>query len=479
VQSIELIDDMTDELAGKRVIILGLARQGKALARFAARAGAQVVVSDKRGAEVLRQDLEELSDVSFEAVLGDHPLSLLKGADLLAISGGVPDDLPLVVAAREQGIPITNDSLEFMKRVQGTVVGITGSAGKTTTTSLTGAMVRQSGRRTWVGGNIGRPLISELDQIQPNDIVIQELSSFQLQRWTLSPPIAAVLNITPNHLDRHKTMAAYTEAKSSILRYQQMTDTALLSADDEGADNLSHLVQGRLRQFSLELPVDDGAFVKQGKIWLRDTEHEWAVCDLADIPLRGRHNILNVLAAAVLADSVGVPAESMTQAIRDFQAVEHRLELVRTVDGVQFVNDSIATSPERAIAALDSFDEPLILLAGGRDKGMVWNEWSQRVVERAKAVVLFGDMRQMMAEMLAEEATSSDRSPMVVVETDMTGAVQAAAKIAQTGDVVLLSPGGTSFDAFIDFAARGESFRDEVGNLAERRSDENRSDRVG
>lgn len=461
-----IVREMSEELVGKRIVILGLARQGKALARFAAQAGANVVVSDKRDADVLRSELDELSDVPYEAVLGKHPLSLLEGADLLAVSGGVPDDLPLVVAARRQGIPITNDSLEFIKRVRGTVIGITGSAGKTTTTALTGAMVRESGRRTWVGGNIGRPLIADVDKIQSDDIVVQELSSFQLQRWTLSPPIAAVLNITPNHLDRHKTMAAYIEAKSNIVRFQKPDEMALLSADDRGADQLKPLVRGRLRQFSLEQSVKDGAFVEQGKIWLSDAEREWTVCELTDIPLRGRHNVLNVLAAAVLADTVGVTAEQMRRAIRSFKPVEHRLELVRIVNGVQYINDSIATSPERAIAALDSFEESLILLAGGRDKGMVWEDWSERVVERAKAVILFGELRHMMAELLARKSTAVQSAPAVVKVAHVSEAVKVAASLAQPGDVVLLAPGGTSYDSFVDFAARGESFRQEVGQLA-------------
>lgn len=458
---------MVDELYGKRVVILGLARQGKALARFAARSGADVVVSDMREAEALQAELDELSDIPCELVLGEHPLSLLEGADMLAISGGVPDDLPLVVAARQSRIPITNDSLEFIKRVRGIVIGITGSAGKTTTTALTGAMVRESGRPTWVGGNIGRPLIADLDKIQSTDIVVQELSSFQLQQWTMSPPIAAVLNITPNHLDRHKTMAAYFEAKSNIVRHQKPGDVALLSADDRGADRLRPLVQGQLRQFSLEMPVEDGAFVAQGKIWLRDSEREWAVCDLTEIPLRGRHNVLNVLAASVLADTVGVKAEQMRAAIRNFKPVAHRLELVGNIKGVQYINDSIATSPERAIAALDSFEEPLILLAGGRDKGMVWDDWSDRVVRRAKAVILFGDLKQMMASLLAESRSKERRTPEIIQVADLSEAVQTAAAIAQPGDVVLLAPGGTSFDAFVDFAARGEAFKRAVGQLTD------------
>ncbi len=456
---------MVDELAGKRVVILGLARQGKALARFAASVGANVVISDIRPAEVLRTEVEEISDVNCEIVLGDHPMSLLDDADILAISGGVPADLPLVLTAQGHGIPITNDSLEFMKRVQATVVGITGSAGKTTTTSLTGAMVKESGRQTWVGGNIGRPLIAELDRIQPTDVVVQELSSFQLQQWTMSPPIAAILNLTPNHLDRHKTMAAYVEAKSNILRHQKPDDIAVLSADDPVAAEQESNVRGRLRQFSLELPVKDGAFVGNGTIWLRDSNREYAVCHVDDIPLRGRHNVLNVLAAVVLANSVGVDVELIERAIREFQPVEHRLELVRTLNGVQYINDSIATSPERAIAALDSFTETLILLAGGRDKDMVWDEWAKRVHQRVKTVVLFGELGEMMARLLESDFEDDQSFADVIRVGTLAEAVQTAAQLAEPGDVVLLAPGGTSFDSFVDFAQRGEYFRRQVNTL--------------
>ena len=460
--------EMRDELSGKRVVILGLARQGKALARFAVGAGADVVVSDRRSAERLRSELEEISDLSLVTVLGEHPMSLLDDADVLAISGGVPADLPLVTTARERGITVTNDSHEFMKRVPALVVGITGSAGKTTTTALTGAMVSASGKRVWVGGNIGRPLISELGRIKSGDVVIQELSSFQLEQWTVSPPIAAILNITPNHLDRHKTMSAYTESKANILRYQLSGDVAVLSADDEGADNLSDIVSGRLRQFSLELPVEDGAFVGQGKIWLRDSEREWAVCNLEEIPLRGQHNVLNVLAATVLADTAGVATNTIARAIRDFEAVEHRLELVRILNGVQYFNDSIATSPERAIAALDSFVEPLVLLAGGRDKDMVWDEWARRVSERVRVAVLFGELADRMSELLAVQASTDLESPLVVRVTELADAVAIAAELAQSGEVVLLAPGGTSYDSYVDFAERGESFRRLVRSLPEK-----------
>lgn len=455
-----------DELTGKRLVILGLARQGKALARFAAEVGAEVIVSDLRSPAQLSVETAELADVKIEYVLGEHPMSLLEGADVLAISGSVPADSPLVMAARERGLPVTNDSLEFMKRTPADVIGITGSAGKTTTTALTGVMGQVAGRRTWVGGNIGRPLIADLHKMEPDDLVVQELSSFQLELWTQSPPVAAVLNITPNHLDRHQTMDAYAAAKANILRFQGGDGVAVLSADDPGALALRSLVNGRLRLFSLTQPVQDGAFVQDGRIWLRNG-HDTCVCSLEDIPLRGRHNILNVLAAVTLADSVGIPVEAMAHAIRTFRGVEHRLELVRTLRGVQYVNDSIATAPERALAALDSFTEPIVLLAGGRDKEMVWEPWARCVLQRVKRVILFGEL----AETLEAHLTRQPCLPGFQMLRDITRvgtmveAVAAAAETAEPGDVVLLSPGGTSYDAFTDFAERGEVFRSLVNEL--------------
>lgn len=448
-----------DTFSGKHLVILGLARQGTALARFAAEMGATVTVSDMRPAEKVQAALAELADLDIEFVLGEHPMTLLDRADYLAISGGVPADAPLVHEARRRGVVVTNDSQEFLARTPTAVIGITGSAGKTTTTALTGVIGQVAGRRTWVGGNIGRPLIADLHKMQATDMVVQELSSFQLEIWQRSPHVAAVLNITPNHLDRHKTMAAYADAKANILRHQSADDVAVLCADDPGSLALRELVNGRLRTFSHIHPVHDGAFVHDGHIWLRNGK-DVPVMPVSDIQLRGSHNVLNVLAAVTLADSVGIDPDAMAQAIRTFRGVEHRLELVATKAGVQWINDSIATAPERALAALRAFDEPLVLLAGGKDKDMVWDTWAQTVRQRVKQVVVFGELADLLTEKLDGMAN------MTRVET-LAEAVAVAEETAVSGDVVLLSPGGTSYDAYVDFAARGEEFRQLVNHLGE------------
>ncbi|MCA9945574.1 MAG: UDP-N-acetylmuramoyl-L-alanine--D-glutamate ligase [Anaerolineales bacterium] len=448
-----------DDLHGKRLLILGLARQGKALARFATEVGAVVTITDLRSPEKLQDILDELSDLDIRYVLGEHPMELIEEADIVAVSGGVPLEAPLVQAAQAKGLPVTNDSLEFSKRAPTAVIGITGSAGKTTTTALTGVMSQVAGRRTWVGGNIGQPLIAELHKMQPDDVVVQELSSFQLEIWDRSPHIATVLNITPNHLDRHKTMKAYTNAKANILRYQAADDVSILCADDPGSLALSAIVRGKLRLFSLKNEVTEGAMVKNGRILIRNGA-EKTICPIEDVQLRGRHNLLNVLAAITLADSAGIPTEAIAHAIRTFTGVEHRLELVRTRRGVQWFNDSIATAPERALAALNAFSEPIILLAGGRDKAMEWDAWAETVAQRVKSVILFGDLADMLAAKLADHQHPDFKQVNTVAE-----AVDLAAGTAVSGDIVLLSPGGTSFDAFNDFAERGKLFRQLVNEL--------------
>ena len=466
---------MNKDLTGKQIVILGFARQGMAFARFAAEHGAKVVVSDLRSQEQLQKSMDELQNLEIEYVLGNHPISLLEGTDLLVVSGGVPANLPLVKAARQQGIAISNDSQEFSERCPATIVGITGSAGKTTTTALLGEIAKASGRRTWVGGNIGRPLIADLEEMQPGDIVVQELSSFQLEIWQQSPPVAAVMNITPNHLDRHESMAEYSQAKANILRYQDETGIAVLSADDPGAMELAPLAKGRLRLFSIEREVRDGAFVRDGFVWLRSPlGQETAVIPVADIRLRGRHNLINVCAAVTLADSIGLPVSAMVQGILSFSGVPHRLELVETINGVQFVNDSIATAPERALAALASFDEPLILLAGGKDKNMVWDAWVRQVTKQVKQAILFGALADMLAERLEQENLSQGESLQITRVADLPSAVNLAMSLAESGDVVLLSPGGTSFDAYIDFDERGRHFRTLVAEIASKNSPEQR-----
>ena len=320
---------MTD-WRGKRVVVLGLARQGVALARYFVEQGAEVVISDIKRAEDLVEVRREIADLPIEYVFGGHPPALLERADLLCLSGGVPADLPLAQQAQEQGICISNDSQLFLEGCPAPVIGITGSAGKTTTTTLVGRMVaaqfKSTGRHAWVGGNIGRPLLADLGEIKPNDLVVMELSSFQLELMTSSPKFAAILNVTPNHLDRHETMETYTAAKARILVNQTANGVAVLGREDEGAWALREHVRGRLLSFGWTAPDEgDGSYISDGAIRLRLAADDVNVCPVQSVELRGEHNLLNVLAACALASVAGLSSDSMAAGIRGFLGVEHRL----------------------------------------------------------------------------------------------------------------------------------------------------------
>jgi len=484
----------SESLAGKRIVVLGLARQGMALVRFLAQAGAEVTVSDLQNKAALAGPLAELEGLPMRYVLGSHPSGLLKGADLLCLSGGVPVDIPIVEEARKRGVPLSNDAQVFLERCPAPVIGITGSAGKTTTTALTGEMCRAAGStraasaRTWVGGNIGNPLIADLDNIRPADWVVMELSSFQLEVMTMSPHIAAVLNITPNHLDRHKTMEAYIAAKRHIVAYQKPEDLALLGYDDANARSLALDTAAHLLWFSGGAEVEEGAFRTNGALTLRSGGTDRLICHTSEVRLRGRHNLLNVLAASVLAGVAGVPVEAMGQVATTFTGVEHRLELVRERNGVSWYDDSIATAPERTLAALRSFEEPIVLLAGGRDKQLPWDEFAAEALCRVRHLVTFGEAGPMIARVVEEEWRGQGNAGEYTRGTGRRGwvhpgdketrrlegitqaetleeAVEVVARLAQAGDVVLLSPGGTGFDAFRDFAERGDRFKELVRGL--------------
>ncbi len=458
---------MSDPLAGKHAIVMGFARQGQALARWLPAVGARVTVTDRRAEAAFGAALSAHRERGVNFILGDHPLALLDDADLLCVSGGVALTEPLVAEALRRGIPVTNDAQLFLERCPAPVIGITGSAGKTTTTMLVGLMCRAAGWVTHVGGNIGDVLLDALPRIAPQDIVVMELSSFQLELTTISPRYGAILNITPNHLDRHGTMEAYTTAKASLIRYQKAEDTAILGIDDPGANGLIALVQGHLVCFSARWAVADGAYLEGDRLILSGRASQsgtrQAVIERQAIRLRGEHNLLNVLAASAVAGAAGVAPTAMGEAIATFAGVAHRLEVVRVCNGVTWVNDSIATAPERVLAAVRSYGEPLVLLLGGKDKDLPWDELIALAARKAFAVVTFGAHGPVIAGLLqralAKEEPGRLAAERVLTVSTLDEAVQAAGRLARPGDVVLLSPGGTSYDAYRDFEERGQHFR--------------------
>ncbi|HSL29286.1 MAG TPA: UDP-N-acetylmuramoyl-L-alanine--D-glutamate ligase [Anaerolineales bacterium] len=452
----------------KRVLILGAARQGLALARWLSLHGAHVTLSDMRGEAELQVARESLAEYRIHWALGGHPLELLDSTDVLCLSGGVPLTLPIVVEAMKRGIPLSNDSQIFMEVVPCRTIGITGSAGKTTTTTLVGNMAKTAyGDKAYVGGNIGDPLINYADNMQADDLAVLELSSFQLDQLTLSPNVAAILNITPNHLDRHGTMEAYTFAKARILDFQSNQDAAVLGRDDKGAWSLRNRVKGRFYTFSLDELEEglNGTYLHDGLLHLRDGNAYMPLMLREKITLRGDHNIANVLAAFAIGHASGLPLDAMLEAAEDFRGVPHRLELVRELRGVRWYNDSIATAPERSMAAIRAFQEPIVLLLGGRDKDLPWEELLQLARERVDHIVLFGEAAEKIQKTAESFGMRGDDTGLTRSQS-LREAVARAAEVAKPGDVVLLSPGGTSFDEFQDFAERGERFREWVRELS-------------
>jgi len=452
---------------GKRVVILGGARQGQAAARWFVRHGAIVTVNDRRSSEAMSAARSALADIPVTWVLGSHPVEILDAADVLCISGGIPLDNPLVLAAVQRGLPLTNDTQVFMEVAPCRTIGITGSAGKTTTTSLVGQMTGIAlGAKAFVGGNIGDPLLNYVDEMTPDALAILEISSFQLEQMTISPNIAAVLNITPNHLDRHGSMQAYTAAKRRILEFQRAADTAVLNRSDSGSWNLGPDVRGRLVSFgSGALPTDqEGTYLAKGLLHMRQQGVDIPLIRSDQIRVRGEHNVMNLLAAFAIGFAAGLPLDAMLTAAQEFRGVAHRLEFVREWNGVQWYNDSIATAPERTMADIHSFTEPIVLLLGGRDKNLPWDELAGLVRQRVEHVVLFGEAVEKIASALDQAA-----GPLPLTLERCQGlqeAVQAAARVAKPGSIVLLSPGGTSFDQFEDFEQRGKAFRKWVSELS-------------
>ncbi|HEV7664193.1 MAG TPA: UDP-N-acetylmuramoyl-L-alanine--D-glutamate ligase [Chloroflexota bacterium] len=443
-------------IGGQRALVIGLAREGLDLTRFLTAHGANVVVSDQRSAADLAEAIEALGTAArVELRLGGHDLSHLDGVDIVYASPGVPPEHALLEEARRRGIRLSSLVELFFALCPAPVLGITGSAGKSTTTSLVGEMFLRAGRDVFVGGNIGRPLLGKLDEMSDRSWVVMELSSFQLEPLQVSPRIAVVTNVTPNHLDRHATMEAYWAAKGQILAHQTASDFAVLNADD--AWTLRYRPRGRTLRFSLD-GVVEGAYLAGDTLMLLGEP----LVSSDEVPLRGRHNLANVLAASAAAHAAGIQRDAMRAAIRAFQGVAHRLQTVAEHDGVKFVDDSIATAPERSIAALQAYDEPLVLIAGGRDKHLPMDEWARLIARRVKHVVLLGEM----SDLVADAIRTADGGYQAISRTaTMAEAVQEAARVARTGDIVLLSPGGTSYDMYRDFEERGRDFSQAVNAL--------------
>lgn len=457
---------LPESFAGLRVGVVGLAREGVALTRYLASHGAHVVVSDRAEPSALLSSLEAIRDFEVTLDLGGHSVEPMARCDVVFVSPGVPRTIPVLAELQARGVRLSSETELFLARCPVEAIGITGSAGKTTTTTLVGKILEADGRHVLVGGNIGRPLIGALGEIRPDSAVVLELSSFQLQHLETSPHIAAVLNVTPNHLDRHRDMAEYAEAKRQIVAHQEAGDVAVLNTDDPIVRAWDQGLRGRLLSFSMQPLAQsrEGAYLDDGELVVRAGGASEPVLPAASLRLRGRHNVANALAAIAVTSAAGASVASMRAVLQSFGGVEHRLEEVHRRDGITYVNDSIATAPERLMAGLRSFDSPVVLLAGGRDKHLPWDDAAALICARARAVVTMGEAAPLIEEAI-EGARTSTGSPRVTRAADMQDAVRLASAFARPGDVVLLSPGCTSYDRYRNYEERGDDFKVAVRNI--------------
>jgi UDP-N-acetylmuramoylalanine--D-glutamate ligase len=443
------------DLKGKKVLVVGLGKSGLAAALFLRHRGAQVTVSDVRSAEALAKDIPALLEEGIMVEAGGHGLLTFRRQHLIVVSPGVPLDTPELVQVKNFGLPVIGE-LELAARfLKGRMLAITGSNGKTTTTALLGEILKEAGLPTLVGGNIGVPVVSLIDESTPDTWSVLEVSSFQLESTVeFHPSIAVILNITPDHLDRHGTFENYARAKERIFAAQDENDYAVLNADNTRTAEAASRVKAKVYWFSVEHAVERGAWLQSGFVVYRaakDTDIE-QIMPLSGIPLKGTHNIENVLAAVVAARLAGAPAEAIRLAIEKFRAVEHRLEYVATITGVEFYNDSKATNVDATAKAVAAFSSGIHLILGGKDKGSDYTLLSQLLRERVSAVYTIGSA--------AAKIESHLRGVVSIHSCEtLDKAVSAAAAAARPGEVVLLAPACSSFDQFENYEHRGRVFK--------------------
>ena len=452
------------ELKDKRALVVGLGKSGVASALFLKARGARVTVSDTKSGDELRNEIPVLLDHGITVETGGHGDRTFRGQDLIVVSPGVPVDAPPLVQARALGEAVIGEVELAAQFLPGPIVAITGSNGKTTTTTLTGEIMTAAGFPALVGGNIGTPAISLAERAQPETVIVLEISSFQLETIrTFRPKVAVILNVTPDHLDRHRTFEAYVDAKARIFENQQASDFAVLNADDPTCVAMASRTRAQVFWFSRQKEVEQGAWVRDGNIVFRDARVEQKtqqreIMQVSEIPLKGAHNLENVLAAVSASVLMGCAADKIRQAVRDFKAVEHRLEFVTTIRGVDYYNDSKATNVDATIKAIESFPANIHLILGGKDKGSDYSVLNELLRQRVKRVYTIGAA--------AAKIESQIKNVEVVRAETLENAIRNASAVAQPGDVVLLAPACASFDQFKNYEHRGKAFKEIVRGLA-------------
>ena len=452
------------ELQGRRVLVVGLARSGVAAAEFLVRRGAQVRVTDLRTEEELPAELSGLKRAGVELILGSHPSGLVSGMDLVIVSPGVPLHAPPLREARAKGVPLWGELELGFRQIQGEVIAVTGTKGKSTTASLIAEILKRSGRSVYLGGNIGQPLIGLVERASRDSVFVVEVSSFQLETIeSFRPRIAVLLDVTPDHLDWHPSFEAYVQAKQRIFTNQEAGDWAVVYGGNPLTLDMASKARSKKIYFSYEGLSDLERKIRVEGPWIvrSDSGETRPLVRLESIPLKGRHNVENIMAALGVASVVDIEPELLALAVGDFSGVPHALERVGELDGVAFYNDSKATNLAAASAALESFDSGVFLILGGRSKAGDFKSLRSHVKRKVKRVLAIGESKHLI------ETALGDLVPVVACRS-LKQAVETAFRNARPGDTVLLSPACASFDMFTDYAERGERFREEVEKLAKR-----------
>ncbi len=454
---------------GKKITVMGLGLfgGGVGVAQFLARQGAHVTVTDLRNAAELASSIKQLEGLPVTYKLGGHDKEDFIRTDMVVASPAVPMDSEYLRLAKDSRVPLDTEISIFFALCPAPIIGITGSNGKSTTTTLTGMILQQTPRTTWVGGNIGRSLLSHLGEIKADDVVVLELSSFQLEWLHLknkSPHISVLTNLSPNHLDRYRGMDDYVQAKKGIILHQKPDDYAILNYDDPALRKWGKECKGRVLWYSTKQTVTDDACVKGNDIILSMEGRNVAIPCISGIKIPGDHNLQNVLAAVCAACIAGAGELHVKKAVTAFTGLEHRLEFVREVNGVRYYNDSKATTPESSIAAAAAFQAPVILIAGGYDKGSDFGEFAGACARHTKAVVLIGKTAEKIQALVMQKKGNKETPTVHIAET-FQDAFRRANAGARTGDVVLLSPACASYDMFLNYEERGRKFKEMVQAL--------------
>ena len=447
-------------ILGKRVAVVGIGVSNIPLIDFLLNLGAVVTAFDKKSREELGDIAADFDNKGVKLELGDNYLDNLKVFDVVFKTPSMRIDCEALVKAKAQGAYITSEMEEFVKYTKGKVYGITGSDGKTTTTTIISKLLEEQGYNTWVGGNIGNPLFSQIEDIKENYRVVLELSSFQLMTMTQEIDIAICTNLAPNHLDMHKDMQEYIDSKKNIFLYQNSDGIFIVNRENEITHGFVKEAKGIVKEFSSKREIADGAYYKDNILYLEGRE----VCKKDDIVIKGMHNVENYL-AAFIATKDDVSIETMKKVAETFAGVEHRCELVRELDGVKYYNDSIASSPTRTLAGLRAFEEKVIVIAGGYDKHIPFEPLAYEGYPYIKELILMGATKEKIKEVFDKLEQERGIKVDITIAESLEEAVNIARKIAKSGDVITLSPACASFDMYPNFMVRGNKFKDIVKRL--------------